>query len=114
MTQWVQGVREMVSAHRERPGATLILRFEDLVLKTPVVMRAVADWLGIDYEDSLVSPTFNDLPIRANSSFRLKRSGVLKKVVGRGKRLPKADRDLIDRVAREPCEEAAGLAWRPG
>jgi hypothetical protein len=114
MTQWVQGVREMVSAHEERPEATLILRFEDLVLKTPTVMRAVADWLGIDYADSLISPTFNDLPIRANSSFRTKRTGVLKNAVGRGKRLPKADRDLIDRVAREPCEEAAALAWRPG
>jgi Sulfotransferase family len=114
MTHWVQGAREMVAAHRERPEATLILRFEDLVLQTATVMGAVADWLGIDNAESLISPTFNDLPIRANSSFELKDTGVVQKVVGRGKRLPKADRAVVGRLSREPYEEAAELALRPG
>jgi hypothetical protein len=113
IAQWVEGAREMAAAHKERPEVTLVLRFEDLVLNTESVMRGVADWLGIGYAESLLSPTFNDMPIQADSSFAVSEHGVLRDAVGRGRDLPPDDAALIDRVGREPYKRALATAWRP-
>ena len=51
-------------------GADLrLIRFEDLLLRTEETMRALAEWLEIEFAPSLLHPTFNGLPIQANTSF---------------------------------------------
>lgn len=110
---WEQGARELVAAVEERPESTLVLHFEDLVTKTEPVMRLVADWLRISFTESLLRPTFNDLLIRANSSFMVGETGVLPDVLGRGRLLSPDDSAFIDRVTREPYERAIALARRP-
>ena len=50
-------------------NAIAIIRFEDLLANTEETMRRLAAWLGIEFTDELLRPTFNGLPIRANTSF---------------------------------------------
>jgi hypothetical protein len=54
-----------------------VLTFERLVTQTEEAMRALARWLEIDYTPLLGEPTFNNFPIKANSSFPVAGHGVL-------------------------------------
>jgi hypothetical protein len=45
------------------------VRFEDLLANTEETLRRLAAWLGIEFAEELLRPTFNGLPIRANTSF---------------------------------------------
>jgi hypothetical protein len=61
-------------------------------------MRALADFLRIDFIPTLITPTFNGLPIKANSSFRVERSGVLDAPLRRHEGLPGEALETIDRL----------------
>jgi hypothetical protein len=114
ITEWVLGAHEIAAAARERPDSTLVLRFEDLVRETRPAMALVADWLGIARSETLAQPTFNDLLIRANSSFTVSSSGIVPQAVGRGRSLSRADAALIERLAHEPYAQALALTRRLG
>jgi len=48
----------------------LVLRFEDLVLDSENVMHKVADFLDLDFRDTLLSPTSQGAPWKGNSTSR--------------------------------------------
>lgn len=68
---WKQGAREIAAAKRDRPEAVLVITYEALVQEPERVMRSVAEWLGITWSQTLLTPTFNRLPVRPNSSYDL-------------------------------------------
>jgi hypothetical protein len=56
-------------ANRERHGSRcIVLRFSDLVERTAGLMHALAGALGVAFNETLLSPTFNGLPIGSNTS----------------------------------------------
>jgi len=112
-SEWMRGAHEIADAARERPESTLVILFEDLVDRTEEVMRLVSEWLGIAYAEILVRPTFNDMPILANSSFQIERHGILADAVGRGRLLSDRESELIDRVAADAHALATSFAARP-
>lgn len=62
---------------KERFGDRVFLvLFDRLVTDTAAVARALAAWLGIDFDPILVEPTFNRTPIKANSSFAIEGAGI--------------------------------------
>ena len=65
---WTQSTDEMLTAKRENPDEVLIVAYEHLTLKPRRTMKAVARWLGIDWDPILEIPTFNRLPVPPNSS----------------------------------------------
>jgi hypothetical protein len=65
---WNQSTDEMLAAKRENPDQVLIVAYEHLTLKPRRTMKAVARWLGIDWDQILEVPTFNRLPVPPNSS----------------------------------------------
>jgi hypothetical protein len=78
---WVSAVSARL-ALKERLGDSMaLLSFERLIRETEHVMRDLADWLGIRYDAKLLQPTFNGLPIRANSSFPVEGAGVRPEVL---------------------------------
>ena len=95
---WTWAVEARLSL-KERLGERMALvLFETLIEETEHVMRGLADWLAIDYDAQLLEPTFNRLPIRANSSFPTDRHGVLPETVERWRGvLSRSDAELIDR-----------------
>jgi Sulfotransferase family len=68
---WKRGAEEIAAAKRERPEAVLVIAYEALVRDPDRVMRALAEWLGISWSPTLLTPTFNRLPVRPNSSYDL-------------------------------------------
>lgn len=79
-----------------------IVSYEDLVAKPEEVMRNIAAFLGIAYEEGLVNPTYLGLPIKANSSFENKSYGI--------------NRASAKHIARKdgliPLQEQIKLIWK--
>lgn len=95
---WEKSAQAMLR-NRERFGDRVcILRFEDLVGRTEAVMRYLADFLKITFDDVLLTPTFNKFPIKANTSFEAKQHGIIDGTLNRYKSLGKEQLDIIDRL----------------
>ena len=73
---WRRSAEAMLEAADERGGSFRLLRFDALLGDTEGTMRSLADWLGISFHPTLTTPTFNGLPIKADSSFAVTDHGV--------------------------------------
>ena len=69
-------------------------------------MQMLAGFLGINFTESLLAPTFNCFPIRANSSFRVEKHGVIDEPLNRKKELTDADRSYIERKTADLYADA--------
>jgi hypothetical protein len=78
-----------------------IVRFEDLVSKTEVVMFYMADFLKINFDDILLVPTFNKSPIRANTSFNDEQHGIVSSTLSRYKMLSEEELKIIEEMTED-------------
>jgi hypothetical protein len=100
LTQWNESVQAMLWNRGRFGDRVCILRFEDLISKTDVVMRHLADFLGIEFNNILLVPTFNKCPIKAHTSFKEENHGVVNSPLSRHRTLTPQDADTIDRLTR--------------
>jgi hypothetical protein len=99
---WKRSAREMLEAQRRLGDRFRAVRFEELVLDTSGVMQRLADWLGIDFDERLLTPTFNGYPVGPNSSFQTSQTGVVSEPVERYRELLT---DEQQEHIRGECEE---------
>jgi hypothetical protein len=112
--QWKRSAREMIEAKERHAELVCVVRFDELVRDTEATMRALAAFLGIDYDPVLATPTFNGYPVGANSSFEVSATGVVTDPVERYKEILSAsERKRILRETQELHEQALALATRP-
>jgi hypothetical protein len=78
-----------------------ILRFEDLVSNTELVMHHLADFLGIQFDRILLTPTFNRFPIRANTSFNADQHGIVASTLSRYKMLSEEELKIIEKMTED-------------
>ena len=76
LAEWQRGADEIAAAKRESPDRVFVVTYERLVAESEQTMRAIAEWLAIDWTASLLEPTFNRRPIPANSTHDLPADGV--------------------------------------
>jgi hypothetical protein len=109
---WKRSAQAMLW-NRERYGDRVcVLTFEDLVSETEAVMRYLADFLGIKFDNTLLIPTFNKYPIKANTSFEAKQHGIINSTLNRYKTLTKESLEIIHDMTTEIHEEVLSLAIR--
>jgi hypothetical protein len=107
---WRDAVESALALREERPDAVAIVPFESLVGDTEGAMRALAGFLGLEFADELLAPTFNGQPTKANSSFPVEEAGVIGGPLVRSEQLPAEDAAAIDRELGELHERALGAA----
>jgi hypothetical protein len=73
---WRRSAEAMLEAAERRAERFRLLRFDALLGDTEGTMRSLAEWLGISFHPTLVEPTFNGMPIKADSSFAVADHGV--------------------------------------
>ena len=98
---WREAVETARRLHEERPGEVAIVPFEALVGQTERMMRALADFLEIEFTDDLLAPTLNGRATKANSSFPVEAAGVIEGPLSRSGQLPVEDRREIERELGE-------------
>ena len=110
---WKRSVREMVDADRRFGEQLGVLRFDELVLDTETPMRGLANWLDIDFDERLTSPTFNGYPVGPNSSYETDKIGVVTDPVERYKQvLSDEQQELVRGECDALYQEALALAER--
>jgi len=69
MTLWNQMAAQAFNYMNDYGGRFLLLSFKDLVSDRGTTMRRLSTWLGIDFDPSLLSQTFDSKSIHPNSNF---------------------------------------------
>jgi hypothetical protein len=114
MDHWRRSTEASLDA-RERYGDRVrLVTFEALVGDTEATMRTLADYLNIGFGSELLQPTFNTMPILANSSFDVREHGVRREAIKRFRgRIADDDLAYIARHSMALYEQALGVCARP-
>jgi hypothetical protein len=110
LDDWTR-VAEATLAWKDELGEALrLVSFAELLRQTEETMRSLADWLEIDFRPELLEPTFNGLPITANSSFGDVAGEVSTEPLRRGREeLDDGDERYVAERAGDLHERLAGL-----
>ena len=112
MDLWNKSAQAMLR-NKERYGERVcILTFEDLISKTESVMRYLAEFLQIKFDNILLEPTFNKYPIRANTSFAAEKNGIIKNTLQRYKTLTGDELEFIESSSKDIYEQVLSLVIR--
>jgi hypothetical protein len=98
---WCKSTQAMMRNKEKFGERVCLIKFEDLVNETETVMRHLADFLGIQFDAILLTPTFNKFPIGANTSFATEQAGILNSTLTRYKTLKDEELDTIDKMTKE-------------
>jgi hypothetical protein len=98
LDQWNESARSMVRNKKTYGDRVCIITFDDLVQRTESVMRYLADFLKIRFDDILLTPTFNKIPIKPNTSFKLENPGIMISALERYKTLSREELNTIDEM----------------
>jgi hypothetical protein len=96
LAQWLDSAKSMLQNKKIYGDRVCILTFEDLVSRTEVVMRHLTELLQINFDEILLTPTFNKLPIKPNTSFKLENPGIMTSALERYKSLSRQELEVID------------------
>jgi hypothetical protein len=101
MSRWKQS-SEAALANRKRWGDRIILiTFEGLLQNIEPTMRSLARDLDLTFHECLLTPTFQGMPIRANSTFQVEQHGLLDAPLRRAKDLSAKEVEGINRTVGE-------------
>jgi len=101
LSLWCESSRAMIRNKDKFGERVCILRFEDLVSNTELVMHHLADFLGIQFDRILLTPTFNRFPIRANTSFNADQHGIVASTLSRYKMLLEEELKIIEKMTED-------------
>ena len=104
LNQWRESAIATLRNKKTYGEQVCIIRFEDLIGKTELVMRSLAEFLDIEFDPSLLIPTYNRFPIKANTSFKSERHGIMKSALTRHKTLSEEDLKAIDTLTGDEYE----------
>lgn len=83
MELWRSSAEAVLSARSARPDRVLLVIYEDVVVHPEETMRSVASRIGITFAPSLLDPTFNGMPIKADSVEAVPGHGIIREPVER-------------------------------
>jgi hypothetical protein len=108
---WRQSTDAALEAAARFPGRVIVLTYERLVGDPQATVESVARRIGLTATPGLLMPTFNGLPIRANSSYGADETGILTGRVTAYRGV--LDRDTIagiERLSGDLYERAVAVA----
>jgi hypothetical protein len=95
MAWWSESAECALELKKRHPDQVILVSFAKLIGDTPDAMRRLSQRLGLAWSSTLLTPTFNGMPIASNSSFTSV-VGIDPSVVGRGALLPEDVRRRIE------------------
>ncbi len=99
LNQWNESAHSMVRNKKTYGDRVCIINFDDLVQRTESVMRYLAEFLEIRFDDILLTPTFNKIPIKPNTSFKLENPGITTQALERYKTLSREELNNIEAMS---------------
>jgi hypothetical protein len=109
LNQWNESAQSMLWNKETYGDRVCIINFDDLVKRTEAVMRYLTQFLNIQFDDILLTPTFNKIPIKPNTSFKLEDPGIIVSVLNRYKTLKQEELVVIEEMTGKLYEKVLGL-----
>jgi hypothetical protein len=108
---WRRSTEAALGASERYGDRVVVLTYEHLLAEPEATMRRLAGWIGIAWSDTLLEPTFNGRPIRANSSDAVAGYGILAERATAGRAsLDPAVAAQVDELASDLYEQAVAVA----
>ena len=98
LEQWNVSARSMVRNKKAFGDRVCIITFEDLIEHNESVLRHLADFLDIRFDVTLLTPTFNKIPVKPNTSFKLESPGIMISALERYKALSREELNTIEEM----------------
>ena len=98
LDQWVDSAHSMVRNKQKYGDRVCIITFEDLVSRTEAVMHYLAEFLNLNFDNVLLTPTFNKFPIKPNTSFKLEKPGIMASALERYKTLSREELAVVEKA----------------
>ena len=109
LSQWKESAAAMLKNKKKYGYRVCIIRFENLISDIESVMRHLADFLNIEFDDILLTPTFNKTPIAANTSFSAEKPGIVADTLSRYKTLKPEESEIIDEMTETEYQSVLKL-----
>jgi hypothetical protein len=109
LNQWNESAQSMLWNKETYGDRVCIINFDDLVKRTEAVMRYLTQFLNIQFDDILLTPTFNKIPIKPNTSFKLEDPGIIVSVLNRYKTLKQEELAVIEEMTGKLYEKVLGV-----
>lgn len=106
---WMESTNRILEMKRNRPDYIYVATYERLVQETERIMRSIAAFIGIDFDSSLLTPTYASQPMLPNSSYARPNYGVNTDSIKTATELSSDDLAFIGEEALPLYEEAARL-----
>ena len=101
LNQWIECALAQIRNKESYGDRVCIIKFEDLVSNTEVVMRYLAEFLGIEFDDILTVPTFNKFPIKAHTGLKSKNDDGVNIPLSKYRALSDQESETIERITAE-------------
>jgi hypothetical protein len=98
ISRWKESVRVGVDTKKKFGDHGCLIRFEDLIDHTASVMHYLSEFLKIPYEDILLTPTFNGIPIQPANGQNVENSDAELQRFTKSRRLDKHQQALIEKM----------------
>ena len=104
--RWKESVRVGVDTKMKFGDRVCLIRFEDLIGHTASVMHYLSEFLKVPYEDMLLTPTFNGIPIQPANGQNIVNSGENLQGFTKSRRLDKHQQVLIEKMTATTYQTA--------
>lgn len=95
LREWVASAEAMIRNSAAYEGRAIIVRFDELLGATEPMMRKLCDILSLDFQPSLLRPTFNGDLMTANSSYAVPGAGIIDAPALRKKQLAEEEMAMV-------------------
>ncbi len=97
LSHWKESVQAAIQIRKKFGDRVCLIKFEDLVTQKESVMHFLSELLGIPYEDILLEPTFNGIPIQPADGQKTDSSNAKLQSFTESKTLNKEQRVFIEK-----------------
>jgi hypothetical protein len=111
--EWIQSARAIAEIVRSGEPWAMGVVFDELVLEPESMLRRVAAFVGIEFDASLLEPSYLGRPVLPNSSFEVREYGINTAMVRRKDEIPPEAEAHIAGEALPLYEELVELLAAP-
>jgi hypothetical protein len=101
VNQWNESAEAALRNKERYDDRVCLIKFEDLISKTRAVMLYLAEFLGIEFDDILLIPTFNTLPLEVKTSFQGEDRGDVNSHHSREERVTAEELNTIEKMTNK-------------
>ena len=101
LSEWNKSAQVMLWNKEKYGDRVCLIQFEDFFRKTETVMRFLAEFLSIEFDDILLLPTFNKIPLKEDTTFKTENHTIVSRLPAEERALTGQELQTIAKMTSE-------------